>query len=197
VPVAYEVARELGVPLDLLVVRKLGVPWQPEWGFGAIGEDGVCVLNADVIRLARLSPAEQAAVERTERAELDGRVRRYRQGRVPVPVAGRTAVLVDDGLATGSTAEAACRVVRGRGAAQVILAVPVGPERTISHLRSSADQVVCAQTLRHMSSVGAWYRDFTQTSDAEVAALLAQASDPASTPPAPADSDPPPANREV
>ncbi|MFE0512768.1 phosphoribosyltransferase family protein [Streptomyces sp. NPDC058964] len=192
VPVAYEVARALEAPLDVLVVRKLGVPWQPELGFGAIGEQDVRVLNEDVIRGTGLEAAERAAVEESERAELERRVRRYRAGRAPVPLAGRTVVVVDDGLATGATAEAGCRVVRGRGAARIVLAVPVGPERTLPHLRTVADEVVCLHSPPYFGSVGAWYRDFAQTDDGEVAELLARAARPA-----PGAADPPPPNREV
>ncbi|MFE9017542.1 phosphoribosyltransferase family protein [Streptomyces sp. NPDC007808] len=190
-PVAAEVARRLGAPLDVLVVRKLGVPHQPEWGFGAIGEHGVRVLNLDVIDQAGLDVAEQEAVEAAERAELERRVSRYRQDRPAVPVAGRTAVVVDDGLATGATAEAACRVVRGRGAAQVVLAVPVGAARSVARLREVADVVVCPQPHRMLGSVGAWYRDFTQVTDAEVTALLAAAapSPPRSPTAAPSDGE--------
>ncbi|MGN9762059.1 phosphoribosyltransferase family protein [Streptomyces sp. SD31] len=175
VPVAAEVARRLGAPLDVLVVRKLGVPGQPEWGFGAIGEHGVRVLNRDVIGEAGLDAAAQEAVEAAERAELERRVRSYRQGRDALPVDGRTAVVVDDGLATGATAEAACRVVRGQGAARVVLAVPVGPDHSVARLREVADDVVCPQTHRVLGSVGAWYRDFDQVSDTEVTSLLAEA----------------------
>ncbi|KUM73349.1 phosphoribosyltransferase family protein [Streptomyces curacoi] len=207
VPVAAEVARRLGAPLDVLVVRKLGVPWQPEWGFGAIGEHGVRVLNRSVIDEAGLEAAEQEAVEAAERAELDRRVRGYRQGRAALPVAGRTAVVVDDGLATGATAEAACRVVRDQGAARVVLAVPVGPEHGVARLRQVADEVVCPQTHRILGSVGAWYRDFAQTSDTEVTSLLAEAArtaprSPAASSPVPSApldraTPPPPPNREV
>ncbi len=195
VPVAYEVARELGAPLDVLVVRKLGVPWQPELGFGAVGEQGVRVLNDDVLDEVGLSPARQAEVERTERAELDRRVQRYRAGRRPVPVTGRTAVVVDDGLATGATAEAACRVVRSQGAARVVLAVPVGPEQTVSRLRRAADEVICLYVPRHLGSVGFWYDDFGQTGDTEVTDLLARAASARQS--APAGSDPPAVNRDV
>ncbi|MFJ9908815.1 phosphoribosyltransferase family protein [Streptomyces sp. NPDC101152] len=178
-PVAYEVAQALDAPLDVLVVRKLGVPWQPELGFGAIGEHGVRVLNDDVLAQTGLSPGEQDAVEQAERAELDRRVLRYRPGGRPVPVDGRTVVIVDDGLATGATAEAACQVVRRQGAARVVLAVPVGPASTVAHLRTVADDMVCLQSLHFLGAVGAWYHDFTQTSDAEVTALLARAARPA------------------
>jgi putative phosphoribosyl transferase len=188
VPVAYEVARALDAPLDVLVVRKLGVPWQPELGFGAIGEHGVRVLNRGILSEAGLDSAQQADVEEAERAELDRRVHSYRQGRAPLPVTGRTAVVVDDGLATGATAEAACRVVRGQGAGRVVLAVPVGPASTVAGLRQVADEVICPETVPVLGSVGAWYDDFTQTSDREVVSLLAEAAH------SPAD---PPPNREV
>ncbi|MET8247665.1 phosphoribosyltransferase family protein [Streptomyces sp. NPDC005202] len=197
VPVAFEMARCLDAPLDVIVVRKLGVPWQPELGFGAIGEHGVRVLNEDVLRESGLSPAEQETVERSERAELERRVRRCRAGHAPVPLAGRTAVVVDDGVATGAAAEAACRVARTRGAARVVLAVPVGPERTLPHLRAVADQVVCPQALRHLGSVGAWYRDFSQTTDAEVGALLAEADHSTTAARSPATPDAPSPDREV
>ncbi|MEU6607046.1 phosphoribosyltransferase [Streptomyces shenzhenensis] len=191
VPVAYGVARALAAPLDVLVVRKLGVPWQPELGFGAIGERGVRVLNDDVVADCGLGPGELAAVEESERAELERRLHRYRAGRDPVPVPGRTVVIVDDGVATGATAEAACRVVRHAGAARVVLAVPVGPERTLARLRDVADEVVCLETPRHLGAVGAWYHDFAQTGDDEVAALLGRAARPAPA------AGPRPPNREV
>ncbi|MFJ8079244.1 phosphoribosyltransferase family protein [Streptomyces sp. NPDC096205] len=177
IPVAYQVARSLDAPLDVLVVRKLGVPWQPELAFGAIGEHGVRVLNDDVLDAAGVSVAEQARVEERERAELERRVATYRVGRPPVPVRGRTVVVVDDGLATGATALAACRVVRGQGAARIVLAVPVAPDRTLSRLRAVTDDVVCLEAPAAFGSVGAWYRDFDQTPDAEVTALLARAAE--------------------
>ncbi|MFL4902437.1 phosphoribosyltransferase family protein [Streptomyces sp. MMS24-I2-30] len=191
VPVAYEVARALDAPLDVLVVRKLGVPWQPELAFGAIGERDVRVLNDDVVADTGLDADELAAVEEAERAELERRVRRYRVARAPEPPAGRTAVIVDDGVATGATAEAACRVVRQAGAARIVLAVPVGPQGTLSRLRNVADQVVCLETPRHLGAVGAWYHDFTQTTDHEVAALLGRAAGHAPA------ARPRPSNREV
>ncbi|WP_031479899.1 phosphoribosyltransferase family protein [Streptomyces bicolor] len=198
VPVAAEVARSLGAPLDVLVVRKLGVPGQPEWGFGAIGEHGVRVLNQDVIDTAGLRARERDAVEETERGELERRVRRYRGERSALPVAGRTALVVDDGLATGATAEAACRVVRGQGAARIVLAVPVGAAHSVARLRRVADDVVCPHAHRVLGSVGAWYRDFGQVTDAEVTAVLAQAAQavprPPTAPPSPAAS---PSDREV
>ncbi|MCL8011525.1 phosphoribosyltransferase family protein [Streptomyces sp. AS02] len=184
VPVAVEVARSLGAALDVLVVRKLGVPGQPEWGFGAIGEHGVRVLNQDVIDAAGLRAGEREAVEAAERGELERRVRGYRRERAALPVAGRTAVVVDDGLATGATAEAACRVVRGQGAARIVLAVPVGAAHSVARLRRVADDVVCPHTHRILGSVGAWYRDFAQVTDAEVTSLLERAARPAPRSPA-------------
>ncbi|MFE5186082.1 phosphoribosyltransferase family protein [Streptomyces sp. NPDC056628] len=197
VPVAAEVAQDLAAPLDVLVVRKLGVPGQPEWAFGAIGEHGVRVLNPDVMASAGITPSALESVEAAERVELERRVRAYRREREAVPVAGRTAVVVDDGLATGATAEAACRVVRGQGAARVVLAVPVAPEHSVARLRQVADAVVCPRTPWDFGAVGAWYRDFAQVADAEVVSLLAQAG----VPDPPGADGPPgtaaPADREV
>src|SRR6266480_3082959 len=174
VPVAYEVAKALGAPLDILVVRKLGVPFQPELGMGAVGEDGVRVLNADVLRQAGVTEAQLAQVEARERAEVEERARRLRGGRPAIPLQGRTAVIVDDGLATGGTARAAVRVARERGAARVILAVPVAPPETVTALRRDADDVVAVETPEPFFAIGGWYSDFSPTSDDEVIELLAQ-----------------------
>lgn len=178
VPVAFEVSRALGVPLDVIVVRKLGVPFQPEVGFGAIGEDGVRVLNRDIVRLASLTPDEMAAVEARERAELLRRARRFRGDRDAVSLVGRTVIVVDDGVATGGTARAACEVVRERGASCVVLAVPVGTPGTIADLRQVADEVICLQTPDHLYAIGAWYADFTQITDEQVVELLRRAASP-------------------
>ncbi|WP_020139472.1 phosphoribosyltransferase family protein [Streptomyces sp. 351MFTsu5.1] len=159
VPVAYEVAGALDAPLDVLVVRKLGVPRSPELGFGALGENGVRVLNDDVLEETGVGLAEQAVVEAAERTELERRVSRCRHGRDPVALTGRTVVIVDDGLATGATAEAACRVVRGRGAARIVLAVPVGTTAVVARLRRLADEVVRRQALPFLGTVGAWCHD--------------------------------------
>lgn len=172
VPVAFEVAKALAAPLDVLVVRKLGVPGQPELAFGAIGEDGVRVINEAVLRHVVISDAEIGEVEAEQRTELARRVARYRRGRTPQPLAGRTVLIVDDGFATGSTARAACLVARARGAAKVVLAAPIGAPDTVAELHSCADDVVCPCAPRYFSAVGQGYDDFRQTSDEQVTALL-------------------------
>ncbi|MFE4604120.1 phosphoribosyltransferase family protein [Kitasatospora indigofera] len=172
VPVAAEVAEALHAPLDICVIRKLGVPAQPELGMGAIGEDGARVINDQVVRMAGASPAQIAQVERTERAELERRAERYRGGRSPADLRGRTVVVVDDGVATGSTARAACEIVRARGAALVVLAVPVAPKDWTVRLGDVADQLVCVATPSPFFAIGEFYEDFTQTEDAEVLRCL-------------------------
>jgi len=175
VPVAYEVALALDAPLDVLVVRKLGVPFQPELAMGAIGEGGVLVVDDEVVAEAGISPSEFAAVEQSERAELEARIRRFRQGRPPVPLTGRTAVVVDDGIATGSTARAACLVARAHGAGRVVLATPVAARQTIQRLAPHVDEFVCVEAPERAYAVGQWYRDFSQTPDEEVIGYLARA----------------------
>ena len=175
VPVAAEVARALGAPLDVIVVRKLGVPVQPELGMGAIGEGDVRIINPEVVAITHVTDAEIAAVERRERAELDRRARRFRGDRPRTPLAGRTAVIIDDGIATGSTARAACQVARAQGAARVVLAVPVAPPSACTALAADADEVICLETPGHFLAIGEWYRDFSQTSDREVVSLLQRA----------------------
>jgi putative phosphoribosyl transferase len=171
VPVAFEVAAALDAPLDVIVVRKLGLPYQPELAMGAIGEDGARVLEEHVLAQARVSDQELAAVENHERAVLEDRVARFRKGRIRQDLTGRIAVIVDDGVATGSTARVACRIVRKLGAARVILAVPVAPADTLASL-SEPDEVVCLATPREFSAVGYHYRDFSPTEDDEVIQLL-------------------------
>ncbi|MFJ2577577.1 phosphoribosyltransferase family protein [Kitasatospora aureofaciens] len=175
VPVAAEVAAALGAPLDICVIRKLGVPYQPELGMGAIGEDGVRVLNDQVMRLAGVTAEQLADVERHERAELERRARRYRGGRPPADLRGRTVIVVDDGIATGSTARAACRIVRARGADRVVLAVPVAPQDWTDRLTEVADELVCVGTPSPFFAIGEFYADFSQTGDDEVLRLLAEA----------------------
>lgn len=177
VPVAFEVARALGAPLDVIVVRKLGVPYHRELGFGAIGEGGVRVISDDIVRQSRVNAADLAAVEHAEEAELVRRARRFRDERPRVPLDGRTVIVVDDGIATGATAAAACQVVRAMGAGRVVLAVPVAPPDAVAWLRTEADEVVCLSAPRGFRAVGEWYQDFSQTPDEEVVALLAQAAD--------------------
>ena len=172
VPVGYELAQALGAPLDVLMVRKLGCPGQPELGLGAIAEDGVELRNTDLIREAGTAHEQLAEIARREHRELDRRVQLYRQGRVGVALADRSVVLVDDGLATGFTARAGIAVVRRRGAAQVVVAVPVAPAETVAQLRELADEVVCLETPADFVAIGGFYADFTQVSDAEVVALL-------------------------
>ncbi|MFI0713471.1 phosphoribosyltransferase family protein [Streptomyces inhibens] len=176
VPVAFQVAQALKAPLDVIVVRKLGVPYQRELGFGAIGEGGVRVISDDIVRRGRLDDADLASVEHAEAAELSRQAQRFRAGRPRLTLEGRTAIVVDDGIATGSTAAAACEVVRAQGAARVVLAVPVAPPDAAERLRGKVDEFVCLSTPFAFSAVGEWYRDFSQTPDDEVVSLLAQAS---------------------
>ena len=178
VPVAFEVARALGAPLDVIMVRKLGVPFQPELGMGAIGEDGVRILNQGVIERGGISADELAVVEARERAELERRASRYRQGRSRQPLDGCIAVVVDDGIATGSTARAACRVARAHGAARVVLAVPVAPPGWEARIGRDADELVCVATPRSFFAIGQFYADFSQTTDSEVVACLERAAAP-------------------
>jgi putative phosphoribosyl transferase len=176
VPVAYEVATALSAPLDVIVVRKLGVPFQPELGMGAIGEDGVRIVNDEVVRMAGVSADEITAVESRERAELERRARRFRGDRPRVPLEGRTVVVVDDGIATGSTARAACLVARAQGAARVILAVPVAPPGWEARIGPDADELVCLATPEFFFGIGQFYANFSQASDDEVIVCLERAS---------------------
>jgi putative phosphoribosyl transferase len=175
VPVAAEVARALAAPLDVLLVRKLGAPGQPELAIGAIAEDGVTLVNADVLRSLGL---DHDAIDRAvlaERPELERRLGVYRSNRPAVELADRTVIIVDDGLATGASMEAACRAVAARGAARRVVAVPVAAAEACARLRGVADEVVAVTTPSPFWAVGAWYEDFEQTTDEEVVALLAAA----------------------
>ncbi|MCE0487243.1 phosphoribosyltransferase family protein [Ornithinimicrobium sediminis] len=175
VPVAFEVAQALGAPLDVIVVRKLGVPYQPELGMGAIGEGGARVVNERIVRLAQVSESALAEVEARERAELERRARRFRGERPRLSLHGRTAVIVDDGIATGSTARAACQVARAQGAQRVVLAVPVAPLGWTSRFADEADELVAVETPDPFSAIGGSYDDFSQTSDEAVVECLGRA----------------------
>ncbi len=172
VPVAAEVARALSAPLDVIVVRKLGVPGHEEYAFGAIGEDGVRILNERAVTASRLSADDIATVERRERAVLEDRVRRLRAQRPRLDLRGRVAIIVDDGLATGATARAAISVARAHGAETIVLAVPVGAPGTIAALEKIADAVVVVEAPREFGAVGQWYQHFAPVDDREVARLL-------------------------
>jgi putative phosphoribosyl transferase len=178
VPVAAEVARALGAPLDVLVVRKLGVPWHAELGFGAIGEGGITLLNQELIDEIDITPEDVRTVVAAEQASLQRRVERYRAGGAPIDIEGRTVILVDDGIATGYTVRAAIEVARRRGAAKVVVAVPVAPPGMIEDLRQLADEVVVLEAHEPFIAVGQFYVEFLQTSDEDVARLLSSPPDP-------------------
>ena len=175
VPVAAEVGGALGAPLDVIIVRKLGAPSAPELAMGALGEDGVRVENEAVMASIALGGAAMEAIVRREGAELIRRARHYRQGRPRLDLHGCCAIIVDDGVATGSTARAACGVARAHGAAQIVLAVPVAPAVEVSALRDTCDDVVCVARPDRFYAVGEWYDDFSPTSDSEVVDLLRSA----------------------
>jgi putative phosphoribosyl transferase len=172
VAVASVVAAALGAQLDVIVVRKLGVPTQPELAMGAIGEAGVLVVNREVLASCGVDASDFEAVERAEHVELDRRAAAYRAGRTRVPLQGHTAIIVDDGLATGSTARAACQVVRASGAARIVLAVPVGPRSIGRDFAGVADEVVCPATPEPLLAIGEAYADFSPIGDDEVIELL-------------------------
>ncbi|HEY7504990.1 MAG TPA: phosphoribosyltransferase [Gemmatimonadales bacterium] len=172
VPVGYEVARALGAPLDLMQVRKLGVPGHEELAMGAIASGGVRILSESVVEALRIPERVIATVAAAEAQELERRERIYREGRLFPDVRGRTVILVDDGLATGSTMRAAAAALRSLGAARLIAAVPVAPRESCDAMREVVDDMVCARVPEHFIAVGEWYEDFSQTSDEEVAELL-------------------------
>jgi predicted phosphoribosyltransferase len=175
VPVAYAVATELRLPLDVFIVRKLGAPGHEEYAIGAIATGGVRILNQNAIRMLGLPMDAVERQERREREELARREKQYRGERPAPQLSGRTVVLVDDGLATGSTMRAAAAALRQQGVARIVVAVPVAPASTCREFESEADEVVCAVTPEPFYAVGQWYRDFSQTSDAEVEELLDRA----------------------
>ncbi len=172
VPVAAAVADRLGAPLDIIVVRKIGCPWQPELGIGAIAEADVQIVNDSLIAEMDVSPEALERATARERVELARRVRRYRGDRPAIPVQGRVVILVDDGIATGFTARAAIGALWAKGAARVILAAPVAPEHSLDSMRSFADDVVIVDAPPRFLAIGEFYKNFAQTSDEEVVALL-------------------------
>jgi putative phosphoribosyl transferase len=175
VPVAFEVARALHTPLDVFQVRKLGLPGHEELAMGAIATGGVRVLNEDVVRALRIPEQVIDAVARKEEQELERRERAYRGDCPPPEVRGRTVILIDDGLATGSTMRAAIAALREQGPARIVVAVPVGAPQTCEEFSAEADETVCARTPEPFYAVGLWYDDFSQTTDEEVHNLLEQA----------------------
>lgn len=175
VPVAFEVAKALHAPLDVFVVRKLGVPGHEEYAMGALAGGGVRVLNDEIVKRLGISDAAVDAVTRDELRELERRERLYRGDRPLPELRGRTVILVDDGLATGSTMLAAVKALRAQQPARIVVAVPTAAAETCARLRSDADEVVCATTPEPFRAVGMWYDDFSQTSDEEVRELLARA----------------------
>lgn len=172
VPVGHEVAQALGLPLDVFIVRKLGVPGHDEFAMGAIASGGVRVMNDGVLRMLGIGPAEIEAVAQAETLELARRERLYRDARPAPVIAQRTVLLVDDGIATGATMLAAARALRAMAPARIVIAVPTGARSTCHALRREADEVVCATTPEPFRAVGCWYEDFAQTSDEEVRGLL-------------------------
>jgi putative phosphoribosyl transferase len=175
VPVAAKVAEALGAPLDVIVVRKMGVPDRPELALGALGEDHVVVLNHDVVRRAHVSADQLHEIESRERAELDSRVQRLRATRPRESLVGRSAIIVDDGIATGATARAAIRVARAHGARDVTVAAPVAPPEVVEMLSDVADRVVCLAEPDPFWAVGSWYRHFEAVTDDEVVVAISAA----------------------
>jgi len=172
VPVAFEVARELNAPLDVFVVRKLGAPGQEELAMGAIASGDVVVINDDVVKALKIPNELIAAAVEHERQELARREAIYRGNRAPLDVEDKTVILIDDGLATGSTMRAAVAALRNKSPARIVVAVPIGAASTCAELRSIADDCVCAIAPEHFRAVGLWYDDFAQTDDAEVCDIL-------------------------
>ena len=172
VPVAFEVAKEINASLDVIVVRKLGVPSQPELAMGAVGEGGVVIKNDQIVQMAGITADQFAIAQAREGKEVAERATRFREGRSPTSLVGRLAIIVDDGIATGSTALAACDVARALGAKRVILAVPVGSREAVGALTAKADEVICLDIPDNFFAVGEWYEDFAPISDKEVIELL-------------------------
>lgn len=175
VPVAFEISRKLRAPLDVFIVRKLGVPWQEELAMGAIASGGVRVLNDEVVRAYRISDDDIASVEAKEKKELERRERAYRGDRPAPDVRGRTVLLVDDGIATGTTIRAGLAALRKLKPARIVVAVAVAPQSTYEELKAEADEVICLLAPQIFYAISLWYERFTQTTDEEVRNLLARA----------------------
>jgi putative phosphoribosyl transferase len=175
VPVADEVARVLGGTLDVWVVRKLGAPMQPELGMGAISEGPAVVLDRGMVGMLGVGTSQLLGIARREMAEIRRRVERFRGARPAPELRGRTVILVDDGIATGGTMRAAIRAVKKRGAARLVVAVPVAPPETVASLRRDVDEVVCLHEPENLFAIGLWYEDFRQVADESVARILARA----------------------
>jgi putative phosphoribosyl transferase len=175
VPVAYEVAKELNLPLDIFLVRKLGVPGHEELAMGAIASGGVRVINEDIVNYLRIPDGVIDAVAELEQRELERREHAYRDDRPPLDVKDNVVILIDDGLATGSTMRAAAASLRKQKPRRIVVAVPVSSPETCEEFRSEVDEIVCAVTPEHFQGVGLWYEDFSQTSDEEVRELLKRA----------------------
>lgn len=175
VAVAAEVARALDAPLELVLVRKIGVPWHPELAMGAVvdGETPIIVRNEDVLKMVRVSPDEFEGACKREFAEIERRRRRYLGDKKPLNPEGRVSIVIDDGIATGATVKAASRALRKRGAKKLIIAVPVASRRTIKELHSEADEILCLEIPDDLTAIGYFYRDFRQLKDDDVLRLLA------------------------
>ncbi|MFZ0488477.1 MAG: phosphoribosyltransferase [Arenicellales bacterium] len=189
VPVAAEVARVLHAPLDLVLVRKIGVPFQPELALAAVvdGQHPELVVNEEVRRMAHVSEEQLDRLKAKELAEIERRRKIYLQGRDRIPVEGATAIVIDDGVATGATVRAALKALRRGNPARLVLAVPVAPPETVQELRREVDELICLETPDPFYAIGAFYQDFTQTSDEEVIALLAQSEEDLRSGPRPGD----------
>lgn len=176
VPVAYEVAQTLGKPFDVIIVRKLGVPWQPELAFGAIGEDDQTYLNQSIINELAITKGAQAEIIAREREEIKKRKIKFRSDRKPLDISGKRVIIVDDGIATGATVEAAYKVAKVRGAKEVIVAAPVAARESANHLATVADKCLFLDTPEHFYAVGQWYQDFSTITDEVVAQIMEESS---------------------
>lgn len=172
VPVGYQIAHRLGLPLDVWIVRKVGVPWHAELGMGAVAEGGYVHLSQDVIEAVGLDEDDVSRAVAVKRAEVEERVRRFRRGHPPPELRGRTVILVDDGIATGGTVRAAIAAIKAQGARKLVLAIPVADEDLLESLAAEVDEVVCLLTPPALYAIGVWYEDFPQVSDEEVLRLL-------------------------